>query len=491
MHLGHQYSFDNYETNVLGGQRKERQACCCCCCSSCCWQVCLVLVLVLCVVLFLLYTSIINDSKLQIHGTEFTFWNYALPQVRYLLAGERDTVSLTQWYKDLSDADPLVGVGPGPNTRTYYGYSTVKSLLQGLALRIKSGTAERSNEFGMQLLRGDMWPETGRILFGLDNSDHATVRPLLVGALDGAEKRGETCDGSTCWNAEWLRHVFRKRFAGLSSFTSSDLQWMLVPVLHKVHLNIDLDDAEAREFADFQAALMRVIAFPRNDFWETVLGEFPTELRERYITNYKAAIASKWPSLDWSIVPVKAALLSNAMLDSMALHAGPAVSGALEHLLALLFMEGEPGSALSRPLKAQDEAGIQDLIWEVLRRFPPVAGVPYWVENKAGTAWEHEIPNLQMALQDPSVFPEPLAFRPGRPGLSHANSSLSIGFADAALAGGNVSHRDSHACPGKRLTLALLQAFLQEFSAYRWKADSTGIQLNSYSTSGFVLRKVP
>jgi len=487
MQLGHQFSFDN-ENDILERER-QKQASSCGCWRRCC-QICTALVFSTSLMLFLMYTSLVNDSNLEIHGTVFTLWNYALPQFWYLLAGQRDTVSLTKWYKDLTDTDPLIGVGPGPNTRTYYGYQTVKRHLQGLALRIKLGTMERANELGMQILRDDMWPETGRTLFGFDNSDHATVRPYLADVLDGAEKPGESCDGSTCWNAAWLRHVFRQRFTGMASLSSDDLQWMITPVLHKVHLNVDLSDEEAKHFAAFQTDLMRVIAFPRNDLWETVLGEFPSDLRTQYINNYKAAVAAKWPDEDWSMVQVKAALLANAMLDSIALHAGPVVSGALEHLLALLYMQEEPGIALPRPLNKHDEAAIQDLLWETLRRYPPVAGVPYWAESDDETTWTHEIPNLQMALQDPSVFPDPLAFRLGRPGLNHANSSLSIGFADFALVDNDVSNRDSHACPGKRLALALLQAFLQEFSAFQWKADNAGIQLNSYSTSGFTLRKV-
>mmetsp|Transcript_57338 Transcript_57338/g.167838 ORF Transcript_57338/g.167838 Transcript_57338/m.167838 type:complete len:557 (+) Transcript_57338:43-1713(+) len=487
MALGHQYSFDN-DNDVLARQRRE-QASSCCCCWPCCWQLCVFIVIATALVFFLLYSFVINNSDVEVYQTRFTFWNYALPQLRFLIAGEWDTVSLTQWYHDMADSDPLVGVGPGPNTHTYYGYKTVKSLLQGLGPRIQSGDMERANELGMQILRDDMWPETGRVVFGLDNSDHATVRPFLGDALDRAEKTEETCDGSTCWNLAWLRHVFQERLAGLPAFSSSDLQWMMTIVLHKVLLNIDLSEEEARQFADFQAHLMRVVAFPRNDLWETVLGEFPSKLREQYILNYKAAIAAKWPHVDWSIVQAKSSLLANAIMDTIALHAGPMVSGALEHLLALLYMKGEPGSALVRPLKAQDEAGIQDLIWETLRRYPPAAGVPYWARDKDHITWTHEIPNLQMALQDPSVFPEPLEFRLGRPGLSHANNSLSIGFADFALVEDDVSNRDSHACPGKRLSLALLQAFLQEFSAYNWKVDNSNIRLNSFASSGFTLRK--
>jgi len=460
------------------------------CNPACCCQICCMVSCILGLFAFFTYSYLMATSMVEVHGTTFTFWNYALPQFRFLVAGEWDTTSMTQWYGDLSNGDPTVGIGPGPNTQTLYSYYKVKSFLEGLAFRIKSGTVERTNEFGMQILRDNMWPETGRIMFGLDNGDHATVRPFFGQLFDGGQKpEDKKCDGSTCWNLAWLRSVFQQRLAGLTYFSSGDLQLMIAVLLHKIHLNIDLSDDEARQFVAFQVELMRVIAFPQNVLWETVLGEFPLELKENYIKNYQAAIANKWRDIDWTASPEKAAVLSSAMLDSIALHAGPSVSAALEHTLALLYMQGEPGSSVPRPLAATDEAGMQDLIWEVLRRYPPVAGVPTWVTDDDGQTWVHEIANVQQALQDPSVFPEPLEFRLGRPGLSHANSSLSIGFADFAMVDGDVSHPASHACPGKNLALSIMLAFLQEFSAYQWTVDSANIRLNSYSTSGFTLRK--
>mmetsp|Transcript_78969 Transcript_78969/g.218563 ORF Transcript_78969/g.218563 Transcript_78969/m.218563 type:complete len:572 (-) Transcript_78969:180-1895(-) len=485
MPLGHQLSFDDDKNARAQHQHGSF------CCTTCCFQVSFFIFLAFSVALFHLYSYIVGISNIEIHGTQFTFWNYALPQLRFFIAGQWDTVSMTEWYSELADpTDPLVGIGPGPNTRTYYSYWTVKSMLKGLALQIKLGTMERANEMGMQILRDDMWPETGRILFGFDNSDHATVRPYLAEVLDGAERPVDACDGSACWNAAWLRSAFRERLAGLTALSSDDIQWLMAIVLHKVHLNIELRDDEAKGFAEFQQSLRSVVPFPRDSFWESVLGSFPSDLRKQYVANYKAAILRKWPHEDWTVVPVKVVLLSNAMLDSIALHAGSVVSAALQYLLALLYMGGEPGNALRRPLDAQDEAGIQDLVWETLRRYPPVAGVPFWSENEQQTAWTHEIPNLQQALQDPSVFPNPLEFRPGRPGLNHANNSLSIGFADFAFADNDVSNQDSHACPGKNLTLAILQAFLQEFSKYSWVADDTNIKFNSYSTDSFTLRKL-
>merc|ERR1712079_813282 len=77
-----------------------------------------------------------------------------------------------------------------------------------------------------------------------------------------------------------------------------------------------------------------------------------------------------------------------------------------------------------------------------------------------------------------------------RPGLNHKDSNRSIGWAEFAMVNDDVSDPDSHSCPGKQLSLAILIAFLQEFSAAGpWKADDHAITLNSYSSSGFTLRK--
>jgi len=408
------------------------------------------------------------------------------------MAGHQDADATTSWYHGLTKGNPMEGIGPGPNTKTFLGYQQVKDMLQRMALRLQSGTLERSNELDMQILRNDMWPETGRSLFGFDSGDHASVRPFLLKLLDGARESESTpCDGSACWNVAWLRRILRQQFAGMDAISSSDIPWLMAIVLHRIHLGMELREQEARHFVAFLDQLLFVANFPRGpSAWEAFLGGFPLDAKQRYLALYQTALGNKWPQERLNESPAKAALLSSAFLDSIALHAVPSLSSAAEHALALLFMHGDPGASLPRPMTPVNVAMIRDLIWETLRRFPPISAVPYWTTDDIGLTWTRKIANVGQALQDPNVFSEPLAVRLGRPGLNHEDSQLSIGFADFATVAGNASHRDAHACPGKNLALAILEAFLREFLVHQWEADSADIKLNSFSTSGFTLRKV-
>lgn len=153
-------------------------------------------------------------------------------------------------------------------------------------------------------------------------------------------------------------------------------------------------------------------------------------------------------------------------------------------------MQDGPAAQI-RPADLEDLTVLHDFIIEALRLFPPVAGVPRWVTDDSGDTWAHQILNVGQALQDPSVFPHPRELRLGRPGLNHADFSRSIGWADFALVDEDVSHPDSHACPGKLLSLQLIAAFLGEFvRAGPWQADDpAGIRLNMYASSGYTLRK--
>merc|ERR1719401_183194 len=97
--------------------------------------------------------------------------------------------ALTTWYADLTVDNPLVGVGPGPNTVMYYGWQDVKAILSDFGPRIANGTMVRYNELGMTLQNSLVWPETHTIALGYSNPDHAVVRPYLGNGLDAAKGR--------------------------------------------------------------------------------------------------------------------------------------------------------------------------------------------------------------------------------------------------------------------------------------------------------------
>lgn len=59
-------------------------------------------------------------------------------------------------------------------------------------------------------------------------------------------------------------------------------------------------------------------------------------------------------------------------------------------------------------------------------------------------------------------FPNPKEFEMGRPGINAADMSKSIGWADYAVEDGDYKKPNSHSCPGKELSKAMIIAFWEE-----------------------------
>jgi hypothetical protein len=460
------------------------------CCCGCC---CIVLVL-----LALLAGFLVTSRSKAVFGTTFTFFNYdvIMWQYRDAAAKQDGGQALSVWYAGLTEEDPWVGVGPGPNTLTSYGWQHVKELFDTFKPRTQQGTMKRYNELGLQILDDAMWPETGTSMFGLSNSDHALVRPYLFDSLDGAQGAwDERCRGKDCWNRPWLQQVIRGTLQQLDSFSQDDLFWMITQILHKIHLNMDVSKAEAQDFASFQSRLISQLPFGA-----LIPGRYPASKRKDYLEAYKAAIEQKWNREKWQDVPMKHVTIASAMLDSLTLAGGYGVPKALDHLLAMMYMNTEPGPSVRKDLDIMndqrahiwDEAKLHHFIMEALRLFPPVKAVPRWITDDGGLTWQHQILSVEQAFKDPRVFPEPLEFQLGRPGLNFHDSSLSVGCSPLDAWAEFDPGAKNHECLAKELTMQILVAFLKEFQATGpWILDDTSgsIRLSSYGSSGWTLRK--
>lgn len=291
----------------------------------------------------------------------------------------------------------------------------------------------------------------------------------------------------------WLHKWFRVRFQSMQSITNGDLKWLVSIILHKVHLNIDLSDKEARDFMDFMGNFIKPASLPprvaHNGLYWSLSGlQALLETRASWMDRYRAAVLAKWPGLR-SQNASQVTLLASAMLDSLALAGGLSVPSVLDHMTALLIMDSSPAAPLKLSDMAKDGAS-HDFMLETIRRFAPVAGVPWWTTPDGGRTWRHEIPNVMMAMVDPAVFPDPLAFTPGRPGLNHLDESLSMNWAEPAVVNGDVANPRSYGCPGRQLSIQIIKAFIQELAAAGpLTVDNPKITLNAYESSGWTLRR--
>jgi cytochrome P450 len=256
---------------------------------------------------------------------------------------------------------------------------------------------------------------------------------------------------------------------------------------------MDVTDEQAKEFIGLKTKNAAYSGLPPRTtccpFFKAISGiNGFNKKREAKVAEFKDAIQAKFPNDAWDAD--KLAIVGNTFCDSMLFAGGLSVPNLLVTMLALWFMEDRPAELDA--LNLLDEASLRNFMLETTRRYAPVAGVGRYITDDDGKTWEHQICNLRMVNRDPRVFPEPMRFRPGRPGLNHRDMSLSSAWADAAIVNNDVCHPDSHSCPGKHLSMEIIVAFMQElFAAGPWEAeDPSKLKVTDLKASAVKLTKV-
>jgi hypothetical protein len=199
----------------------------------------------------------------------------------------------------------------------------------------------------------------------------------------------------------------------------------------------------------------------------------------------KEALQAKYPDADWSDFNLDC--VGQMFLDSLMYAGGLSVPTILENMLAWWYSDKQFRPKDLDRVSQQDEDSIADFMWETIRKNPPVAGVPRWITDDGGDTWQHEVANVEQALGDERIFPNPMKFKMGRPGLCARDWSKSIAWADQAIVNGDQCHPDSHSCPGKQLSQDIVLAFWQEFLLCNYDTSATGVKVAYNLTSTFQL----
>merc|ERR1711988_281848 len=214
----------------------------------------------------------------------------------------------------------------------------------------------------------------------------------------------------------------------------------------------------------------------------------------------KSAIKAKYASEAFVIENdvEKINLLASVMLDSLQFAGGISVPTVIKYVLAMTHMDSKNRhQSLTDVQLSQDN--YEWILWETLRRYAPVAGVPSWEKQQDGS-FKHIIPDLASALRDSSEFPQPRDFinrgadvyeskvkGTGMPWAGPAVHKFSDGTSGTAAP-------HSHNCPAQDLSFLILKTFLNAFIARGgssgWAAvDSGSITVNGYGASSFTLLK--
>lgn len=221
--------------------------------------------------------------------------------------------------------------------------------------------------------------------------------------------------------------------------------------------------------------------------------------KTHYLETIKSAVRAKFATEDFvkSNDVAKIELLASVMLDSMVFAGGASIPTVLQCVLALTHTGSSrrPNSLKGLSL---DSDNYMWILWETLRRYAPVAGVPSWQKQDDET-FKHVVPNLLAALQDASIFESPLEFKDRGAGV-YKNKLKDTGmpwagpavqrFSDGTA---NTAAPHSHNCPAQDLSFRMMKAFLELFiesgGSLGWSAMDDSITVTAYGASSFKLLK--
>jgi hypothetical protein len=232
---------------------------------------------------------------------------------------------------------------------------------------------------------------------------------------------------------------------------------------------------------------------------DTVLSAQETLAKKRqYLEIIKSAIRTKYANEDFvkRNDAAKIELLASVMLDSMVFAGGASIPTVLQIVLALTH------SASSRRHNSLENLRLDSsnyiwILWEALRRYAPVAGVPSWQKQDDGS-FKHVVPNLYAALQDASVFTSPLEFKDRGAAVYAHLKDTGMSWAGPAVQRFSDGTSDtaaphSHNCPAQDLSFRMMKAFLEIFiergGSLGWSAEDDSITVTSYGASSFTLLK--
>jgi hypothetical protein len=351
---------------------------------------------------------------------------------------------------------------PGPNDHSELTWEAVKNGLEQVPRLQESGEVVRLNDLGYLILNTAMWDvqegDVKTLGLGVTVEDHKYFRPMMDNVLG---------QGSQWWNqemvADWTREFFQNRG---SLDAGHDVSEWSTKFLHKIHLNLDLTDEEARDFYDFQSLAVTVTAMLQS-IVDNPVGRWGLsvhrlqEMRRNWLVKYKDAITRDTrgcfpPASELSDHQLH--LIATGIMDSLVFAGGLSVATITKAGLAVLFSSSSPLEESQRQLT---EDTVEPFVYETIRRFPGVLGFPYWETTDINSF--RTILNLGMSLRDPRTWGEDAFEFKLRPLELYARH-LGTGWAQPAN-GPGWDQPDfqmqpmSRGCPGQALSIVMMREF--------------------------------
>jgi len=286
------------------------------------------------------------------------------------------------------------------------------------------------------------------------------------------------------WDEDDIEAKVKTYLAGKQLFDSgSDITPFTTKIMHKIHVNLDLTDEEAKEFAEYQSgALVKAILPDEVVLWGK-LQSGDRKTRQKWLTKYMDAMETDprgiFQGLTGRQPGGRLYVVAAALMDSLTFAGGLSVSSIITSAMQALYSQQLPIEKEFRPI---DEEDVEPFVYEVARLFPAVVGFAWWTPgydaNKGGSHYTHRtVMNLAMTLRDPRKWGDNYGSFVVRD-LAKYKELMGVAWAlpsNEILESGELGPM-SRGCPGASLSMAISKAFIREWVNQQtsWVATSSG-----------------
>ena len=433
-----------------------------------------------------------GEQTQETEGTEFTVSNYYAFASQLLLDFAAQRPAMYTLFNDsmTPDTGSASGdkMGPGPNTRSKCTFAGVRKFLSGMSDNIAAGNYTRTANLG----NGVMNDYAVRpFLLAANVTSHRNARLVVEEMMDS---RGTSpSSGFPHWSPAWVDGQVERFLGGHSNLTGGstlhvvrDYSRLVRSILLKVTCNLDLTLEELDDFGTVASKALAAAFLPQGMIEEArtahaIKLQELHQLRSKWADRIRDALRAH-PSLQ-SLDPLRLMEIAQSVQQLTEFAGGLSVPSVMASITTLRMAGPEMLGAINAPTLVRElqrgdaqvdawKSTCDQVVWETIRMYPPVLGVPVWDHGHAtGNATGHAtgapervVAQLHLAMHDASVFHDPSKFQLRAPGLYRQYSESFAESASHAAVGG-----DSRNCPGKELALAILSSFATHFLMQEWE----------------------
>lgn len=371
--------------------------------------------------------------------------------------------------------------GTRPSQTRIIGYGYAVRAMKGWMRQLQCKNGFRRNELGSNILNGGFWQEKPSSSIGLGDpwDTHAFARPWLVRLL-GTDVANDPATVD-------LIRSHAQDFMDPEGFDVNKIGNFVTKVLHKVHFNMDISDKEAQDFTSKQSQVLIDVMLPQAlEGIGHILRTGPW--KKKQMAKYKMAMA-EWRPEEWArLTTLEQTELVSNLMDSLLFAGGLSVPTVLQQSLGTLYGfwgQGQLGDDF-----VLTQRNLEQYVQEALRRFPAVGAFPFFDrETNAHNQIDLRAANLGNYTEGWGADALDFKLRPMR---EYRRKTISWG--DFAMLNNDPADPGSRVCPGRQLSINIIQGFLGEFvrqgGTRCWEANKPPYQIyvNSGSTTAFSLK---